>query len=161
MTNHPFPLFKAVFSLSGMHPGQSASPTGRMIQRHTVIMFKDPDSAQFSLVKLEQSVLESKRILFCGCLALLEESALPRLVTTCWKGWEWFREGSWITEILFIYSESLLFLQTVLSLQLLGFMANFLNCVKRVWPKGGTAESGRGGCRSKLGKLTETCSAFV
>lgn len=69
--------------------------------------------------KLEQSVLESKRILFCGCHVLLKESALPRLVTTCWRGWEWFREGSWITEILFIYSESPLFLQAVLSLQLL------------------------------------------
>lgn len=90
-----------------------------MIQGHTVIMFKDTDSAQFLLVKLEQSVLESKRILFCGCHVLLKESALPRLVTTCWRGWEWFREGSWITEILFIYSESPLFLQAVLSLQLL------------------------------------------
>lgn len=60
-----------------------ASPIGRMIQRQTVIMFKDTDSAQFLLVKLEQSVLESERILFCGCHVLLKESALPWLVTTC------------------------------------------------------------------------------
>lgn len=134
-----------------MFAGQWASPTGRMIQGHTVIMFKDTDSAQFLLVKLEQSVLESRRILFCGCFVLLKESALPRLVTTCWRGWEWFREGSWITEILFIYSESPLFLQAVLSLQLLGFMGDFLNCVKRVWLKGGTAEKGKG-CKKKWRK---------
>lgn len=122
------------FPLPGMYARQYTSPTGRMIQGHTVIMFKDTDSAQFSLVKLEQSVLESERILFCGCLVLLKEPALPWLVTTCWRGWEWFREGSWITEILFIYSESPLFLQVVLSLQLLGFMAIFFfNCVKQVW----------------------------
>lgn len=59
------------------------SPTGRMIQGQTVIMFKVVDSAQFLLVKLEQSVLESKRILFCGCHVILKESALPWLVTTC------------------------------------------------------------------------------
>lgn len=54
-----------------------------MIQGHTVIMFKDTESAQFLLVKLKQSVLESNRILFCGCHVLLKESVLPRLVTTC------------------------------------------------------------------------------
>lgn len=52
-------------------------PTGRMIQGHTVIMFKDTDSAQFLLVKLEQSVLESKRILFCGCHVLLKVCFAP------------------------------------------------------------------------------------
>lgn len=57
--------------------------TGRMILGHAVIMFKDTDSAQFLLAKLEQSVLETKRILFCGCHVLLKESALPWLVTTC------------------------------------------------------------------------------
>lgn len=66
-----------------MYARQKASPTGRMIQGHAVIMFKDTDSAQFLLVKLEQSVLESERILFCGCLVLLKEPALPWLVTTC------------------------------------------------------------------------------
>lgn len=54
-----------------MFSGQkvATSPTGRMIQGHTVIMFKDTDSAQFSLVKLEQSVLESKKnpLLWLSC----------------------------------------------------------------------------------------------
>lgn len=148
------------FPLPGMYARQYTSPTGRMIQGHTVIMFKDTDSAQFSLVKLEQSVLESERILFCGCLVLLKEPALPWLVTTCWRGWEWFREGSWITEILFIYSESPLFLQVVLSLQLLGFMAIFFfQLCEASMTERGTAERARGGlpCKKKIGKWQKCC----
>lgn len=48
--------------------------TERMTRGRTVIMFKDTDSAQFLLVKLEQSVEESRRILFCGCHVLLKVS---------------------------------------------------------------------------------------
>lgn len=47
------------------------------MQGRTIIMFKDPDSAQFLLVKLKQSALESKRILFCGCHMLLKVCFAP------------------------------------------------------------------------------------
>lgn len=110
-------------------------------------MFKDTDSAQFLLVKLGQSVMESKRILFCGCHVLLRESALPWLVTTCWRGWEWFREGSWITEILFIYSESPSFFSFFFASSSQLAVAAFVTLWhilwivwNVVWLKGGTAE---------------------
>lgn len=53
------------------------SPTRRRIQGSPIIMFKDTDSAQFLLVKLEQSALEYKRILFCGCHVLLRVCFAP------------------------------------------------------------------------------------
>lgn len=79
------------------------------------------------------------------------KSALPRLVTTCWRGWEWFSEGSWITEILFIYSESPFFAN---SSQLAvaafhDFVSDWMNCVNEVWLKEGTAEGANVGRKSE------------
>lgn len=67
------------------------------------------------------------------------ESARPRLVTTCWRGWEWFREGSWLTEILFIYSESPLVpcLQLLLSWLCCGFYESSVGVRVCVGNKGG------------------------
>lgn len=83
------------------------------------------------------------------------KSALPRLVTTCWRGWEWFKEGSWITEILFIYSESPFSLSLFVSSSQLAvaafhdFVSDWMNCVNEVWLKEGTAEGANVGRKSE------------
>lgn len=52
-------------------------PAGRMIRGRAVITLKDTYSAQFLLVKLEQSAQESRRNLFCGCHVLLRVCSAP------------------------------------------------------------------------------------